>query len=115
MGIMSALAANCGTVIHGKFMGCKFSLGSDSKKIIDTALPNQLLFIKLFKEVGRMTIATDVESYKLEEKLSGAILDIVWKDGESSKIDMPLDNSNPNVDPRHLITAVLHSLEAYRQ
>ena len=114
MGIMSMLAANCGKVIHGKFMGCKFSLGSDSKKVIDTNLPNQLLFINGFKEVGRMTIATDVKSYNLEEKISGAILDIVWSDGETSKIDMPLDKGNPNVDERHLITAVLHSLEAYR-
>ena len=87
MGLMSFIATRFGTVIRGKYVGCKFGIGS-SKKGIST-LPNQFLFIKGFKEIARI-YAFKVEEYTIcSDDMQKMVVEVKWEDGESSVISLP--------------------------
>ena len=86
MGIMSFLATKYGTVIDGKYKGCKFALGVDNNNI--TTNLNQFLFIKGFNEIARIYFWNLVEHEQLSEDNSGIELKFTWEDNTSSIIYM---------------------------
>ncbi len=109
MGLLAFISTRFGTVIKGKYQGCKFALGSDKKGM--TATFNQFLFIKGFKELARVHVVEVAEHEEISDSPSELVLKLTWKDDTYSIIKLPrLDSQGkPWVNDR--VGMVQRSLE----
>lgn len=102
MGLMAFLTTKYGKVTRGEYAGCGMGLGNDSyKKIEVNPVLNQLLFIKGFKEVARVSVK-DIANFNITaDNIRETTIDINWKNGKKSTVVLPggLDSQGkPRVD-----------------
>ena len=112
MGLMAFLATKYGKVTRGEYAGCGMGLGNDSgKKIEVNPVMNQLLFIKGFKEVARVSVK-DIANFNITaDNIRETTVDINWKNGKKSTVVLPkLDSQGkPWVNDR--VNQVLRALD----
>ena len=90
MGLMAFIATKYGRVTRGEYAGCGMGLGNDSgKKFEVNPVMNQLLFIKGFKELARVSVK-EIAGYNIvSDNIRETTVDINWKDGKKSTVVLP--------------------------
>lgn len=90
MGLLTLLATKYGRVTRGEYAGCGMGLGTDStKKVQVNPVANQLLFIKGFKEVARISVKEIANFNIVADNVRETTVDINWKNGKKSTVVLP--------------------------